>query len=130
MAKQKMKYPPGPVSTLGVHVLAEMWDVPADLLNDANRIEGILREAVDAGGATLIDTCVHQFAPHGVTGTATLAESHLCIHTWPESSYAAVDVFMCGRGDAHVALAYLRDELRPGRVETVELKRGVPGEGA
>jgi len=25
-----------------------------------------------------------------------LAESHLSIHTWPESGYAAVDVFTCG----------------------------------
>jgi S-adenosylmethionine decarboxylase len=111
-----------------VHVLAEMWGVPADLLNDAEQIERLLGEAVEVGGATLIDMCVHQFAPHGVTGTATLAESHICIHTWPESSYAAVDVFMCGRGDAHKALEYLRERLQPGRVEFVELKRGVPAE--
>ena len=130
MAKQKAKYPPGPVSTVGVHVLAEMWGASADLLNDARRVESILGEAVTAGGATLINICVHQFAPHGVTGTATLAESHICIHTWPESNYAAVDVFMCGRGDAHRALEYLREKLRPGRVEIVELKRGVPGEGS
>ncbi|MEB3308004.1 MAG: adenosylmethionine decarboxylase, partial [Cyanobacteriota bacterium] len=25
-----------------------------------------------------------------------LAESHISIHTWPESGYAAVDVFTCG----------------------------------
>ena len=27
---------------------------------------------------------------------ALLAESHVSIHTWPESGYAAVDVFTCG----------------------------------
>jgi len=31
-----------------------------------------------------------------VTGLALLAESHISIHTWPESGYAAVDVFTCG----------------------------------
>ncbi len=128
MAKQNTAYPPGPVSTVGVHVLAEMWGAPADFLNDAERIEALLGEAVTAGGATLINLCVHQFAPHGVTGTATLAESHICIHTWPESNYAAVDVFMCGRGDAQRALDYLRKRLEPACVEVVELKRGMPGE--
>ena len=38
----------------------------------------------------------HQFQPQGVTGLALLAESHISIHTWPESGYAAVDVFTCG----------------------------------
>ena len=36
------------------------------------------------------------FEPQGVTGLALLAESHISIHTWPESGYAAVDVFTCG----------------------------------
>jgi S-adenosylmethionine decarboxylase len=38
----------------------------------------------------------HRFDPQGVTGLALLAESHISIHTWPESGYAAVDVFTCG----------------------------------
>ena len=38
----------------------------------------------------------HRFEPQGVTGLALLAESHISIHTWPESGYAAVDVFTCG----------------------------------
>jgi S-adenosylmethionine decarboxylase len=31
-----------------------------------------------------------------VTGFLLLAESHISIHTWPEHSYAAIDVFTCG----------------------------------
>ena len=26
-----------------------------------------------------------------------ISESHLCVHTWPEYRYAAVDVFTCGQ---------------------------------
>ena len=130
MAKQTKTYPPGPVSTVGTHLLAEMWDAPADFLNDADALKAVLCEAVEAGGATLIDACVHRFVPHGVTGTATLAESHIAIHTWPEANYAAVDVFMCGRGDARRALAYLREKIGPERVEVMELRRGVPSEDA
>ena len=130
MAKQNVKSPPGPVSTVGTHLLAEMWGAPPDLLNDAKTLEDLLGEAVEAGGATLINICVHQFAPHGVTGTATLAVSHICIHTWPECSYAAVDVFMCGKGNARDALEFLREKLDPERTEIVELKRGVAAENS
>jgi S-adenosylmethionine decarboxylase len=51
---------------------------------------------VNQAGATLLNLITHHFQPQGVTGLALLAESHLSIHTWPESGYAAVDVFTCG----------------------------------
>ena len=31
----------------------------------------------------------------GVTGTVVLAESHLAIHTWPESRDVTLDVYVC-----------------------------------
>ena len=39
----------------------------------------------------------NKFEPFGVTAIALLAESHLSIHTWPESQYSAIDIFTCGR---------------------------------
>ena len=58
----------------------------------------------------------HRFEPQGVTGLALLAESHISIHTWPESGYAAVDVFTCGDHTMpEQARAVLRDELRAQR---------------
>jgi S-adenosylmethionine decarboxylase proenzyme len=38
----------------------------------------------------------HQFSPQGVSGVVVIAESHICIHTWPEYGYAAADIFTCG----------------------------------
>ena len=38
----------------------------------------------------------NKFEPQGVTAIALLAESHISIHTWPESNYSAVDIFTCG----------------------------------
>ena len=39
----------------------------------------------------------NKFEPQGVTAIALLAESHISIHTWPESNYSAVDIFTCGQ---------------------------------
>jgi S-adenosylmethionine decarboxylase proenzyme len=55
-------------------------------------------EAAEEAGATVVGENFHKFDPAGVTGIIAIAESHLCIHTWPEYSYAAVDIFTCGKG--------------------------------
>ncbi|MDJ0549826.1 MAG: adenosylmethionine decarboxylase, partial [Microcystis sp. M49637_WE12] len=80
--------------------------------------------------ATLIDLCVHQFSPHGVTATATLAESHIAIHTWPEHGYFAADLFFCGAGKPVVAMEILTKSLQAGEIKVRELTRGFPGPAA
>ena len=53
-------------------------------------------QAAYKSGATILGENFHKFSPLGVTGIVSIAESHLCIHTWPEHAYAAVDIFSCG----------------------------------
>jgi S-adenosylmethionine decarboxylase len=113
-----------PLKELGCHVLVDAWECPPALLNDLELIREALVEAVKAGGATLIDLCTHQFSPQGVTATATLAESHIAVHTWPEYGYFAADLFFCGSGEPYQAVEALRTRLRAGEVRTRELKRG------
>ncbi len=109
---------------LGTHLVVDAWQCPSDLLNDPERIRSAILGAVNAGGATLIDFCVHQFSPQGVTATATLAESHIAIHTWPEYGYFAADLFFCGSGDPQTAIEFLEVALEAKRVRRREFKRG------
>ncbi|TKB07402.1 MAG: adenosylmethionine decarboxylase [Mesorhizobium sp.] len=62
--------------------------------------------------------------PRGVTGVLVLAESHISIHTWPEHSYAALDVFMCSRARPKEAIAVLKQEFKPTHVVEYLLARG------
>ncbi len=76
-------------------------------------------------GATLLHLHVHAFSPQGVTGVASLAESHLALHTWPEHGYLAADVFTCGEQMQPLALVEVLEQwFEPGSVEVKELKRG------
>jgi S-adenosylmethionine decarboxylase len=109
---------------LGTHLVVDAWQCPQDLLNDPERIREALIDAVSAGGATLIDLCVHQFSPHGVTATATLAESHIAIHTWPEFGYFAADIFFCGRGNPREAMHFLKVALQAQQLTVTEVPRG------
>ncbi|MFW6358284.1 MAG: adenosylmethionine decarboxylase [Chroococcales cyanobacterium] len=111
---------------VGTHLVVDAWQAPSDLLNDPERIRRALIDAIAVGEATLIDLCVHQFSPHGVTATATLAESHIAIHTWPEHGYFAADLFFCGRGKPKEAMQLLQRALQAKHMETREIDRGFP----
>lgn len=112
------------MTKLGTHLIVDAWQAPPDLLNDPERIRHALLEGITAGEATLIDLCVHHFSPHGVTATATLAESHIAIHTWPEYGYFAADLFFCGQGNPEQALVILKTALQAQQVQVKIIERG------
>ena len=106
-------------SALGRHAICEFWG--ATHLNSVERAEQALRDAVTAGHLSLVDVFVHQFSPHGVSGVAVIAESHLAIHTWPEHGYVAADVFTCREGVDLEALIERAPRSLRGRVRRVAL---------
>ena len=62
--------------------------------------------------ATVLNLISNKFEPQGVTAIALLAESHISIHTWPESNYSAVDIFTCGQNMMpELASQYLIESL-------------------
>lgn len=114
------------MNALGTHVLLELKNCKPETLNDLPFLRMALLEAAERVGATVIDHTFHQFSPHGVTGVVAIAESHLCIHTWPEYGYAAVDIFTCGESfNPRVAAQHLIGRLSAGDSSMVEVKRGV-----
>ncbi|WP_069791144.1 adenosylmethionine decarboxylase [Cyanobacterium sp. IPPAS B-1200] len=112
------------MNKVGTHLVVDAWEAPADLLNSPERIRQALLDAISAGKATLIDMCVHQFSPHGVTATVTLAESHIAIHTWPEHGYFAADLFFCGAGQPKEAMKVLQVALEAKKATMREIDRG------
>ena len=83
--------------------------------------------AAKRAGATLLNLITHRFEPQGVTGLALLAESHISIHTWPESGYAAVDVFTCGDHTMpERACIVLSEELDAGSYKLKSFRRETP----
>ena len=109
----------------GEHYILELYDCPADRLNDRAFVERALREATAESGTTLIKELSHRFSPQGVTGLALLAESHISIHTWPEANYAAADVFTCGhRASPAKACEYLIQAFGAGKHTMMKMERG------
>ena len=112
------------LSYAGSHLIIDLWEAKG--LDERERIETALIDAVQAAGATLLHIHLHKFEDGGgISGVAVLAESHISVHTWPEKGYAAFDVFMCGDAEPRKALDVFKRAFEPGRVVVGEHKRGV-----
>jgi S-adenosylmethionine decarboxylase len=111
---------------LGSHLLVELRDCnPATLISLQKITDAMVSAAIEAK-ATIVDVSFHEFNPFGISGMVVIAESHLSIHTWPEYSYAAVDIFTCGDViKPEVAAQYLIEKLECKNPSIVEMKRGL-----
>ena len=113
------------MESLGRHLLLELYDCSAEVLNSVESVKTAMVEAAKRVEATIIDVVFHEFNPFGISGVVVISESHLSIHTWPEYRYAAVDIFSCGEVlQPEVAAAYLVEQFGAERTSVVELQRG------
>ena len=110
---------------LGEHHIIELYDCNNHELDNLEKIESALLEAANIAGATIIDSRFHKFSPQGVSGVVVIAESHLSIHTWPESGYAALDLFTCNPNmEIEKALEMLRRTFEPEEMAVCTILRG------
>jgi S-adenosylmethionine decarboxylase len=114
------------LAALGKHMLLELKDCDAGLLNDMDYLRQALNAVAILIGATVIKDSFYQFSPQGISGVVIIAESHISIHTWPEFCYAAVDVFTCGEViQPAKAVKPLAEKLKAKSTSYIELNRGV-----
>jgi S-adenosylmethionine decarboxylase len=120
----------------GLHLTADLYQCrcEASWLTDAARLGDFCLQAVEGVGLQAVNHLFHTFpgtakGPGGVTATVLLAESHVCLHTWPEQRAVTVDVYVCNFGDDHSAKARnlmiaLIDRFQPEWTEQRSLDRG------
>lgn len=113
------------LKTLGRHVISELWECDVETLDDVETIERILTDAALKAGAEIREVAFHKFAPQGVSGVVIISESHLTIHTFPEHTYASIDVYTCGDLNPHIAANYIAESLGAKIRETMEIPRGL-----
>jgi S-adenosylmethionine decarboxylase proenzyme len=85
----------------------------------------------DAGLEVVGETFYQFSGGGGITGTVLLAESHIAIHTWPETGSVTLDVYVCNFSQENSRRAEaLFDRvvglLEPAEKITNRLQRGKP----
>lgn len=120
----------------GLHLTADLSRCHCDAvwLTDAARLLAWCVQTVRAAELRAVNQLAHTFpagahGPGGVTATVLLAESHLCVHTWPEQAAVTVDVYVCNFGADHSRKAHqLMDALvalfAPEQAHRQALQRG------
>ena len=124
----------------GLHLTADLHDCRCAMhwLLDAGRLLETCVQAVCDTGLQAVGQLAHSFpatvhGPGGVTITVLLAESHLCLHTWPEQRAVTLDVYVCNFGSdqsarARALLERLVALFQPCRTEQHALQRGRLGD--
>ena len=98
---------------------------PGAPVTDVAQLTAIATAAVRAGNGHVLETS-HVLFPNGaVTLVLILAESHLSLHTWPEESLIAIDLFSCGAIDGRAVLDALTGGLRLTEVRVRQVERGL-----
>ena len=109
------------------HLLLELYRCDSEKLNDESFLRCTLNRAAKLANATVLNLISNKFEPQGVTAIALLAESHISIHTWPESKYSAVDIFTCGQNMVpELASQYLIEALKAGEHFLRVIERNPP----
>ncbi|MGA0572022.1 adenosylmethionine decarboxylase [Variovorax sp. VNK109] len=123
----------------GLHLTADLMGCRCDplWLTDADRLAERCEAAVMQAGLSAVAKLAHTFpasdsGPGGVTATVLLAESHLCVHTWPEIGAATLDVYVCNYGADHsvraeALMASLLALFDAAQVERRAIERGAIG---
>ncbi len=113
------------MESLGTHILLDLKECDSARLDDLEFIQTTLVESARLAQATIVGHTFHKFSPQGVTGVVAIAESHICIHTWPEYDYAAVDIFTCGDTvDPNFIANYISESLGSKAPNIRQLSRG------
>ncbi|MCX5995718.1 MAG: adenosylmethionine decarboxylase [Chloroflexi bacterium] len=111
--------------TMGKHFLLDLKECNKDHLDDLEFIKDVLHTVTKDAGNAVIGESFHRFLPQGISGVVLITGAHLCIHTWPEYGYSAIDVFTYGDlFQPEEAAKLIMEKLESKNPSIVELKRG------
>lgn len=104
----------------GLHKLLTLKVFKPLLLTDAPAFKLMTNTLMLQYGLEEVGYSVHTFPNGSFTAAVCLAESHICIHTWPEFGQLTLDVYLCNylqdnsvkvRSVAHDYIAYFEAEI-------------------
>ena len=109
----------------GIEWLVDASGCSPTRLRDRSAVLGVLDRIVDEMRLNVVGSTWKAFPdPGGITAMYLLAESHLTIHTFPETGTATLNTYCCRPRKPAEWDVLLRELLGATRVDVRELSRG------
>lgn len=109
------------------HLIADLYGC-GQMIDEPEAIREAAHTAIKYVGAEIVEECIHEFEPIGVTYFAVITTSHFSVHTWPEYGYAAVDIFSCTDTVTEGIAEKLRELFGAKEIKTQIIERNI-GDG-
>ena len=109
---------------MAVQLIADLYGC-SQMIDDVEAVKKAAHMAIEFVGAQIVEECVHEFEPIGVTYFAVISTSHFSIHTWPEYGYAAIDIFSCKDEVVEGISEMLRKLFEADRIELRSIERNI-----
>lgn len=109
---------------MAVQLIADLYGC-SQMIDDVELVKNAAHKAIEFVGAQIVEECVHEFEPIGVTYFAVISTSHFSIHTWPEYGYAAIDIFSCKDEVVEGISEMLRKLFEADRIELRSIERNI-----
>lgn len=112
----------------GTHLMVDMSECDGDLSN-TDFVEDVLVSVSEMAGMKIVKGPVSLYHEHqeeeerGVTAFAVIADSHICIHTYPFKKSLYFDLFSCKEFDTNLILKKLKDSFQPNEAKKKIVKR-------
>ncbi len=113
------------MSNLGKQYILDLKDCNPDILNNLEALKTTLTNVMQQTQEEPLGESFYQFTPQGVSGLVLAKGAHVCIHTWPEYNYAAMDIFTHSENfDLDTAAKQIIEKLGSKTPSITEIERG------
>ncbi|MEN3046255.1 MAG: adenosylmethionine decarboxylase [Candidatus Hydrothermales bacterium] len=111
---------------VGEHYIVEASGCDPEIIGNVEKVQEILVKAAHKANVKIWAVSFHRFPPQGVSGVIVISESHISVHTWPEYSYVALDIYTCGEhSNPEAAVNFALQEFKAENVHISEITRGL-----
>ena len=110
---------------LGKQYILDLKDCDPGMLDNLEALKATLTSVMQQTQEEPLGESFYQFTPQGVSGLVLANGAHVCIHTWPEYNYAAMDIFTHSDSfDLETASRQIIEKLGSKSPSITEIQRG------
>ena len=111
----------------GWHIIANFYDCNYSFDKEEKLLDQCLY-LCEKSNLQIVGKSSYHFEPQGFTFAILLAESHLCMHTWPEKKSVCFDIYTCNHNQENKDKAIFVFEeiqkfLKPTRITSKHIDR-------